>query len=88
MKDMDIIFGLKARISVSNKYSQRWNDECKYCIKCNKDDIIEMCLNMDQSVLGFIINDNDYGKAFEIDKIKKYRACVSMYNEGTVIQLL
>ena len=60
----------------------------KYGIECKKDDIIEMYLNMNEGILGFIINDNDYGTAFTIDKTWKYRAVVSMWNQGTVIQLL
>ena len=63
-------------------------DDGEYGIKCTKDDVIEMYLNMNEGLLGFIINDKDYGKAFDIDTRCQYRAVVSMWDNGTEIQLL
>ena len=63
-------------------------DGGEYGIKCKKDDVIEMYINMNEGLLGFIINDKDYGKAFDIDTARQYRAAVSMWKEGTEIQLL
>ena len=58
-----------------------------YGIKCNDGDIIEMICDMDKLELKFIINNTDYGKAFDIKKAK-YRAVVDMMGSGDSIMLL
>ena len=46
-----------------------------------------MCLDFDSLSLSFIINDIDYGKAFDI-KQGEYRAAVSFHYNGDCIELL
>ena len=46
-------------------------------------DKIEMILNMKEGTLRYIVNDKDYGIAFEdIDKTKKYRLAVRLNNHA------
>ena len=49
-----------------------------YGIKCNKGDIIEMNLDMNERTLTYKINDDDYGVAFHIDGYCKYCAAISL----------
>ena len=55
-----------------SKYSKRK----RYCRGCINGDIIEMHLDFIKLELRFSINDNDFGKAFEIKFNSKYRAAI------------
>ena len=60
----------------------------KYGCKCKDGDIIEMRLDFNNKTLGYIINDKDYGKAFDIDATKMYRAAVRLGASNSSIQFL
>eukprot|EP01084_Bolivina_argentea_P015853 29705_1 len=51
------------------RYGERFRD---------LNDIMRVILDMDKGILSFIINGNDYGKAFDIDKNYEYRLAVCM----------
>ena len=70
-----------------NKYpNASWEENGSYGQKCKEGDIISMCVDMELLTLSFMINDNDFGKAFDI-KNAKYRAAVACY-ESSYIELL
>ena len=50
----------------------------KYGLNCKSNDIITMKVDFDNLELKFIVNDIDYGKAFDI-KPGKYRAAVGLF---------
>ena len=58
-----------------------------YGVECKNGTIIEMILDMNKLTLGFIIDDVDYGKAFDVDK-GKYRAAVCMIKSSDSITLI
>ena len=62
-----------------------------YGQKCNKEEYtVEMILNVKEGTLRYIINDTDYGFAFDnIDKTKEYKLAVSLsrLSVGSKIQL-
>ena len=49
--------------------------------------IVEMILDLDNLTLSYIVNDKDYGKAFDVEKCG-YRAAVYMVNKGNSISLI
>ena len=59
----------------------------KYGIQTKTGDIVEMYADMDNLELRFIINDIDYGKAFDIEA-GKYRAVINLYDAEDSITLL
>ena len=59
----------------------------KYGKICQNGDIVEMILNLDDLTLKYIINDTDYGVAYNIEKTS-YKAAIYMYGRGSCIQLL
>ena len=63
------------------------NHKGQYCPITMDDDIIEMCLDLNDMELKYIINDKDYGKAFDIPS-GEYRAGVCLAVEGTGFELL
>ena len=62
--------------------------ELKYAVKCKPGDIIEMDLNMDDTLLSFKVNDIEYGAAFQVVPDVTYRAAVYLYCDGDIIKLL
>ena len=58
-----------------------------YGISCGTGDTIEMYCDMEELKMGFIINDEDYGKAFDLDKCK-YKAIINMHDKNDSISLL
>ena len=70
---------------LTNKEGDAWGS--KYGIDPSNGSIIEMILDLNKLTLGFIIDDKDYGKAFDVEK-DKYRAAVFFFREGTAITLL
>eukprot|EP01084_Bolivina_argentea_P208738 355760_1 len=61
--------------------SERYGQEIK------DNDIVEMCIDLYNMQLKYIINGKDYGKAFDIEKTK-YRAAVLLSCQGNQIKLL
>eukprot|EP01084_Bolivina_argentea_P208737 355759_1 len=61
------------------------NDDYGQEIKDN--DIVEMCIDLYNMHLKYIVNGKDYGKAFDIEKTK-YRAAVLLSCQGNQIKLL
>ena len=59
----------------------------KYGIECTDGDHIEMELNMDELHVKYIINDKDYGKAFDV-QAETYRAAVHLYREGDKLRIM
>ena len=50
-----------------------------YGCKCTVNDIVEMKVDFNELTLSFKINENDYGKAFDI-KPGEYRAAITLYS--------
>ena len=61
--------------------------ESKYCRECVANDIVEMYLDFKTMELRFTINDQDYGKAFDVDH-GKYRAAVCLQRREGAVELL
>ena len=59
----------------------------EYAITPPNGAIIEMILDLNQLTLSYVIDDTDFGKAFDVEKIK-YRAAVFFYRKGDAITLL
>eukprot|EP01084_Bolivina_argentea_P121971 216167_1 len=59
----------------------------KYGKKCNKGDVIEMCLDFNDCSLSYRINQVAFGKAFDIDKTK-YCGAVSMHYKKDKVFLM
>ena len=63
------------------------DDALEYVRRCRKGIVIEMILNLDELVLSFKIDGEDYGKAFDVEGCK-YRAAVYMLEKNDSITLL
>ena len=61
------------------------DDKASYGISCGAGDTIKMYCDMSKLEVGFIINDKDYGKAFDNCK---YKAIINMADENDSISLL
>ena len=80
------VFPMGALISGSQA-SPSSDQASTYGIQCGGGDMIEMYCDMDELTMGFIINNKDYGKAFDIDKCK-YRGAINMHDKDDSITLL
>ena len=54
------------------------NGRDDYAKSCEPSDIIEMKLDCNKYTLSYKINNNEYGKAFDIDSSVKYRAAITL----------
>ncbi len=66
---------------------EQYGEGPNYGISLVEGDIITMNIDLDALFLSFNINNKDYGKAFNIKKIK-YRAAISFCSKGSSIELL
>eukprot|EP01084_Bolivina_argentea_P278589 475984_1 len=60
----------------------------KYGIKCKTNDVIGMRLDFRKKSLNYSINCKDYGKAFDIDPKRKYKACVRLSGENSSVEFM
>ena len=63
-----------------------------YCEKsygkiCETGDMIEMQLNMNDLYVKYLINGEDYGKAFEVTP-GSYRCAIYLYNPGDKLRII
>eukprot|EP01084_Bolivina_argentea_P272107 463193_1 len=63
------------------------NRTIEYGVICKNNDIVEMELNMNTLTLKYVINDIDYGTAYNVRKAR-YRAAVFMFGKGDSVSLL
>ena len=59
----------------------------QYSCVCDNGDILEMYLDFETMELRYTINDQDYGKAFDVDP-GKYRAAICLHQPKGAIELL
>ena len=85
----------RGKLFISNKYRQHHNfnksklyPNNKYGKSCVADDIIEMEINMNDLYVKYLINGEDYGKAFHIKDQQSYRAAVYMYKDGDTLEIV
>eukprot|EP01084_Bolivina_argentea_P040925 75524_1 len=81
--------GCKARLNIHDK-DKGWNEPETFCAALNANDEISMRINFseqDSPTLSYAINDEEYVKAFDIEKCK-YRGAVSLFGNSDKIQLL
>ena len=55
--------------------------------RCVEGDVVEMILDLDALELKYAVNDVEYGVAFKVENTS-YRAVVSAYGDGDVLELL
>ena len=67
--------------------NEKRDNQKKYCSRGKKDDIVEMCLNLNKRQLSFIINDKDCGKAFDIPDAT-YTAGLSLAGQNASVELM
>ena len=93
---------LNTSFGATNDHTQKWygfstpssssstvsNPGELYGIICHDGCIVDMHLDFVKSHLSFSMNGTDYGKLHDIDNTVKYRACVSIYNNGDTIKLV
>ena len=60
----------------------------KYGKRLEKDDIIEMIIDIDNKSLKYIINDADYGKAHDLKENTTYRPIIYMYCIGNALRII
>eukprot|EP01084_Bolivina_argentea_P141720 249012_1 len=60
----------------------------KYAVKCKKNDIVEMFVDLDASIMKFTINGKDYGIAYKNIPEGKYRPVIHMCARDEAIKLL
>ena len=60
----------------------------QYGIMCKECDVIEMCLDLKNYHLSYIVNNVDYGKAFDVERNKRYKAAVTIDIKGNSLRLL
>ena len=58
----------------------------KYGVKCQNHDIVEMNLDLNKLSLSYIINNKDYGKAFDVE-YGEYKVAIWMWYKGSSITL-
>ena len=79
-----IFDGGYARLIDGNNYRR----DDTYGVRLKKDDIVEMCLDLDALCLSYKINDISYGIAFKDIESCEYKAALSFWFGGDSIQLL
>ena len=70
-----------------NSNGQNWTDNGSYGIKCETNMTLSIYLDFHQLTLSFIINNKDYGVAFNIKK-GEYSVAVSSGGTGDAIELI
>ena len=78
-------FGLNLIIGCLRGNAQ--NIPGQYCPNCKEGDKVEMHLDLNQMELKFIINDKDYGKAFDIPS-GEYRVGICLYRPIETVELI
>eukprot|EP01084_Bolivina_argentea_P019181 35669_1 len=88
LKNRDYVFDAGSGLKKNPQTDNRMDHGEKYAGRCKDGDVVEMCLNMDLLSLSFKVNGKDYGNAFlKIEKCS-YNAAVSLFGEGTSVQLM